>query len=245
MQTQHEHREAPVPQKLLWQLNHSWSAKADLLQSLTGVLLGVFLLAHLHFESTIMLGKEVFYYVVQILEGGLFTESGHGVPLVTKIFSSFMLLVVMIHAAVALRRFPVQRGQWRALRYQMAVIKHHDTKLWFGQLITGFILFFLAPVHIFTMITNPEIGPHLSAERVYHDSAWILYALLLPAVVIHAIIGLYRVAIKWGVTTNRTGLAKVAKVMIIYLMVIGILSLISYLFIGAELSLPVTPYTPN
>ena len=224
---------------------HPWSARADKIQSATGLLLGCFLLAHLHFESSILLGKEAFYQVVQILEGGMFSESGHGFPVLTQIFSVFILLVVILHAAVTLRRFPAQLGQWRALRRHMHGINHKDTHAWFWQLVTGFILFFLAPVHIFTMITNPEIGPNFSAERVYLDNAWLLYALLLPAVVIHAMIGLYRVAIKWGLTANRSGLRKVAKFMIIYLLTIGVLSLVSYLFIGADLTIPVEPYIPH
>ncbi|MCL1050145.1 fumarate reductase cytochrome b subunit [Shewanella abyssi] len=224
---------------------HPASAKADKIQSITGVLMGCFLLAHLHFESSILLGKEAFYTVVQFLEGGMFSSTGHGFPIVTKIFSVFMLLVVMAHAAVALRRFPAQLGQWRALRRHMSVINHKDSHAWFWQLITGFVLFFLVPVHLFTMIANPEIGPHLSADRVYNQNAWLLYALLLPAVVIHAMIGLYRVAVKWGLTTKRTGLRKLAKGLIVYLIAIGLLSLISYLIIGSDLNLPVEAYRPS
>ncbi len=224
---------------------HPASAKADKIQSITGVLMGCFLLAHLHFESSILLGKDAFYTVVQFLEGGMFSSTGHGFPIVTKVFSVFMLLVVMAHAAVALRRFPAQLGQWRALRRHMSVINHKDSHAWFWQLATGFVLFFLVPVHLFTMIANPEIGPHLSAERVYHQNAWLLYALLLPAVVIHAMIGLYRVAVKWGLTTKRTGLRKIAKGLIIYLIIIGVLSLVSYLIIGSDLSVPVEAYRPS
>ena len=224
---------------------HPASAKADKIQSITGVLMGCFLLAHLHFESSILLGKDAFYTVVQFLEGGMFSATGHGFPIVTKVFSVFMLLVVMAHAAVALRRFPAQLGQWRALRRHMSVINHKDSHAWFWQLATGFVLFFLVPVHLFTMIANPEIGPHLSAERVYQQNAWLLYALLLPAVVIHAMIGLYRVAVKWGLTTKRTGLRKLAKGLIIYLIVIGVLSLASYLIIGSDLPMPVEPFKPS
>ncbi|WP_263053346.1 fumarate reductase cytochrome b subunit [Shewanella pealeana] len=224
---------------------HPASAKADKIQSITGVMMGCFLLAHLHFESSILLGKDAFYTVVQFLEGGMFSSTGHGFPIVTKVFSVFMLAVVMLHAAVALRRFPAQLGQWRALRRHMAVINHKDSQAWFWQLVTGFVLFFLVPVHLFTMIANPEIGPNLSAERVYHQNAWLLYALLLPAVVIHAMIGLYRVAVKWGFTEKRTGLRKLAKVLIIYLIVIGLLSLGSYMLIGSELTLPVEAYRPS
>ena len=62
---------------------------------------------------------------------------------------------------------------------------------------------------------------------------------------IHAMIGLYRVAVKWGLTTKRTGLRKIAKGLIIYLIIIGVLSLVSYLIIGSELSLPVEAYRPS
>jgi len=158
-------------------------------------MLGSFLLLHMHFESSILLGKEAFYRVVQLLEGGMFSSTGHGFPIVTKVFSVFMLLVVIVHAAVALRRFPAQLGQWRALRSHMGSINHKDTHAWFWQLISGFILFFLVPVHLFTMILNPEIGPHLSAERVYHNHACLLYALLRPAVGVTAMSGRYGLAV--------------------------------------------------
>lgn len=222
-----------------------WAARADLLQSLSGVLLGLFIIAHLHFESSILLGKEAFYHVVQFLEGGIFSETGHGYPLLTQIFSTFMLVVVMIHAIFALRRFPTQIGQWHALRRQMHFLPHEDTKIWFWQMVTGFLLFFLVPVHLFTMIMNPEIGPHLSAERVYFDNVWILYILLLPAVVVHAVFGLYRVCVKWGLIQQRFALLKFAKVLMVYLMIIGIASLVTYIVIGRTLELPVIPFVPT
>ncbi|KFZ37781.1 fumarate reductase [Shewanella mangrovi] len=225
--------------------SYQWSAMADRLQSASGVLLGLFLLLHLHFESSILFGKAAFYRVAQILEGGIFTHSGHGIALITQLFSLFMLVVLMVHAATALRRFPVQLGQWRALRNHLHLINHQDSKLWFWQMLTGFMLFFLASMHLVTMITAPEIGPHLSAARVYHDHAWLLYAILLPAVVIHAMIGLYRVAVKWGITTQRAGLRKIAKILIVYLLCLGVASLVTYLFIGSDLSVPVQPYMPH
>ncbi|WP_282110614.1 fumarate reductase cytochrome b subunit [Shewanella algicola] len=222
-----------------------WAARADRLQSASGVLLGLFLIMHLHFESSILLGKEAFYQVAQFLEGGIFSETGHGFPILTQIFSVVMLLVVLIHAVFALRRFPTQIGQWRALRQQMKFLPHEDTKIWFWQMISGFLLFFLVPVHLFTMITNPEIGPHLSAERVVFQNAWVLYVLLLPAVTIHAIFGLYRVSVKWGLITQRFALLKLAKVMLAYLMVLGVASLVAYIIIGRSLSLPVVPFVPG
>ena len=220
------------------------SALADRLQSASGVLLGLFLLLHLHFESSILFGKAAFYKVAQVLEGGLFTQSGHGVALLTQLFSIFLLIVLMVHAATALRRFPVQLEQWRALRNHLQLIKHNDSKLWFWQMLTGFVMFFVVPMHLVSMITNPEIGPHLSAARVYHDNYWLVYLVLLPAVVVHAMQGLYRVALKWGFSFNRHGLLLTAKVLIGYLLILGLCSLVAYLVIGQSLTLPVTPFKP-
>ncbi|MCH4295910.1 fumarate reductase cytochrome b subunit [Shewanella sp. 3B26] len=227
------------------QAGHPWSARADRLQSITGLALGGFLLLHMHFESSILLGKEVFYQVVQLLEGGMFSSSGHGFPWVTKAFSVLMLIVVCLHAALALRRFPTQLGQWRQLRAHLGSIAHKDTHAWFWQLVTGFVLFFLVPVHLFTMILNPEIGPHLSAERVFHDNAWVLYGLLLPAVVVHAMIGLYRVSVKWGWVQNRKRMRHTIKGLIVYLLCLGSASLVAYMLIGQGLSVPVMPFVPG
>lgn len=232
-----------IPRIFSYQLTgHPWSARADKLQSATGLMLASFLVFHLHFESSILLGKEVFFHLVQILEGGLFTDDGRGISAFTQIFSVFMLLIVVLHAAMALRRFPSQLGQWRALRGHLVCVKHKDTQAWFWQLATGFILFFLVPAHLFTMILHPEIGPNLSAARVVQDNFWLLYALLLPAVVIHGLIGLYRVAVKWGLVSNRSVLRKVIKLLIIYLILLGCASLLAYVVIGLDLPSQVSPY---
>jgi fumarate reductase subunit C len=223
----------------------AWSARADCLQSLTGALLGAFLLVHMHFEASILLGKETFYRFVQVLEGGMFSATGHGWPLVTQIFSVFILVIVVVHAALALRRFPVQLGQWRALRGFMSNIKHKDTRAWYWQMITGFILFFLVSAHLATMILDPEIGPHLSADRVYNGHAWLLYVVFLPVVLVHGLIGLYRVILKWGVSNNRSLIRTIAQVLMIYLLCLGSLSLITYISIGSELTLPVQPFIPK
>ncbi|BDM62956.1 fumarate reductase [Shewanella sp. NFH-SH190041] len=232
----------PISPRLL---GHRRSAYVDRLQSATGVLMGVFLLFHLHFESSILLGKDAFYHVVHFLEGSLFSDDGKGFPVITQFISVLMLAVFVLHALTALRRFPAQLGQWRALQSSLRTIRHSDTRIWYFQLLTGAALFFLVPVHLFEMIQAPAIGPHMSAERVYHDNTWLLYVLLLPAVVVHAVFGLYRVAVKWGVSSQRATLLRLAKGLLIYLLLLGIASLICYVLIGTELTLPVTPFSPD
>jgi fumarate reductase subunit C len=222
--------------------NPVWADLIDKLQSLSGVVLGLFLVMHLQFESSLLLGKEAFYQVAQFIEGGVFSETDHGYSLLTQIFFCFISLVVSIHAVPALCRFPTQIGQWRALRNQMRFLPHEETKIWFWQMITGFLLFFLVPIHFFTMMTTPETGPHLSAERVYHFNTWASYVLLLPIVTIHAVFGLYRVVVKWGLVAHRFAMLKFAKMLFGYLMLLGMASMLVYIILGRSLGLPEVPY---
>ncbi|BDM63198.1 fumarate reductase [Shewanella sp. NFH-SH190041] len=221
------------------------SARADMLQSATGIILGLFLLVHLHFESSILLGKEAFFHTVQFLEGSMFSDTPYGWHWVTRAISVFMLVVFIIHAVTALRRFPAQLGQWRALRNFQGTVKHGDTTIWFWQLLTGCALFFLVPVHLFQMIQEPSIGPNMSPARVYLDNVWVLYSIFLPIVIIHGVFGLYRVSVKWGLFKRRNLVRSIAMVLIAYLFVLGLASLCTYLHLGAQLTLPVTPYVPH
>ena len=52
----------------------------------------------------------------------------------------------------------------------MKMMRHEDTTLWFWQVLTGFALFFLASVHLYLMLTQPDlIGPFESADRVWTE----------------------------------------------------------------------------
>ena len=44
-------------------------ARADILQSLTGLLLVLFVWGHMFFESSILLGKDAMYWVTRMFEG--------------------------------------------------------------------------------------------------------------------------------------------------------------------------------
>ena len=60
-------------------------------------------------------------------------------------------------------------------------------------------LFFMATIHLYDMLTQPAlIGPYESADRVWTGNMWPLYLMLLFAAELHASVGLYRLAIKWG-----------------------------------------------
>ena len=59
-------------------------------------------------------------------------------------------------------------------RTHSSMLKHSDTNLWFIQISSGFMMFFLGSIHLYTMLTQPaNIGPYASADRIW--SEWIDY----------------------------------------------------------------------
>lgn len=176
-------------------------ARADVLQSASGLLLVLFVWGHMFFESSILLGKDAMYWVSKMFEGEhLF---GKPYPALVSAVAAIIFLLVAIHAILALRKFPGSYKQYTRLHQHLGAVSHEDTNLWYAQLITGFALFFLVPVHVYGVFMQPEnIGPYASSDRIWSGRFWILYAPLLLTVHLHAAIGAYRLAMKWGLSTN-------------------------------------------
>ncbi len=215
------------------------SARMDLLQSLSGLLLVLFIWAHMFFESSILLGEDAMYAVSRMFEGEpLF---GKPYPLLVSAAGIAVFLLVAVHAVLALRKFPGSSRQYQLLNRHLGVIRHEDTTLWYVQVITGFCLFFLIPAHLYTVITQPEnIGPYASADRVWSERFWIVYALLLLTVHVHAAIGVYRLVMKWyaptGVQAGRTR-ARLKRGMwciLAFFILLGTASLLTYMRIGYQ-----------
>lgn len=216
-------------------------AKLDFYQSATGLVLGLFMWAHMLLVSSILLGKDAMKFVAGVLEGSFLTGGAHGYPILVTFAALGIFLIFIVHAALAVRKFPASWKQHRIFRQQMEMMDHDDTNLWYKQFITGFIMFFLGSVHLYVIMTHPaEIGPHMSADRFV--SGWMapLYLILLIAVELHGTIGLYRLAVKWGwfdgtdPRANRKRLKTFKKSLTIFFIVLGLLSWGAYVKIGVE-----------
>ena len=172
-------------------------ARLDLAQSITGLVLALFMAFHLIFDSSILLGADAFRFVSGALEGE--TLFGKKIPLITTLVVVVIFAIFIAHAGLAMRKFPQNAAQYRAFRSHMKDMRHGDTSLWWLQIWTGFAMFFLASVHLYIMMTQPQtIGPAGSAYRIVFEWKWPLYLVLTIAVVLHAAVGLYRLALKWG-----------------------------------------------
>jgi fumarate reductase subunit C len=214
-------------------------AKLDFLQSASGLLLALFIMFHLLFESSILLGKDAMYRLTKLFEGEPFIEGGE--PLIISALALLILILFILHAGVAIRKFPSSYRAYKRYIEHKALLNHADTDLWYIQITTGFIMFFLGSVHLYIMMTQPgNIGPYASADRIYSDLMWPLYLLLLLSVVLHGGIGLYRLIIKWGwfdgkdPRANRKKSRMVAKILMGAYLLLGLASLGTYMKIGYE-----------
>ncbi|MGX7653272.1 fumarate reductase cytochrome b subunit [Shewanella putrefaciens] len=210
-----------------------WSAWLDLSQSLSGVILAVFLWTHLVLVSSILFGADAMSWVARMMELSFLSSDGHGYPWVVTCIAIGIAVLAFIHVLVALQKLPMSLQQQRALRQQMQVIKHSDTRLWRWQAITGVVILLLLPVHLWLIGSAPEaIGPQGSANRIWNQGVWMLYLPLLLTVELHAAIGIYRVALKWGAArdlNSRARLRKLKTIISVVFVSVGIASLLAFL----------------
>ena len=214
-------------------------ARLDFLQSATGLVLAVFIMFHLVFESSILLGKDAMYRLTKFFEADFLFEGGQ--PMIISVLAFAVFVVFILHALLAMRKFPASYKEYRRYRTHSTLLGHGDTNLWFIQITTGFMMFFLGSIHLYTMMTQPQnIGPYASADRFYTDVMWPMYLMLLVSVVLHAGVGIYRLIIKWGwfdgnnPRVHRKTVRKVVRVVIALYLLLGIASLVTYMKIGYE-----------
>lgn len=174
-----------------------WPALFDLLQGATGLALTLFLFVHLCLEASILISHDAMYFIARMFEGEpLF---GEPYPILVSLIGIIVLGLIMLHALFAMRKIPASYQRYSRLHSHNARFPHKDTRLWMVQVVSGFLLFFLVAVHLFQVIMHPgDIGPYASSDRVWSGGMWPLYLLLLLIAIPHAVIGIYRLAVKWG-----------------------------------------------
>ena len=216
-----------------------WPAWLDIIQGGTGLFLVLFMWVHMIFVSSILLGKDAMYTVARLFEGEPFF--GEPYPILVSLFAIFILTVIVIHAVVAVRKIPSSYREYSKLNQHLGRFKHHDSLLWYVQVVTGFVLMFLATVHLYQLIMHPaDIGPYASSDRVWSGRMWPFYLILLFVVEIHGGVGLYRLIIKWGwflgddVKKARKRLQKIKWSITGFFLVLGLLTLGAYMKIGAD-----------
>jgi fumarate reductase subunit C len=216
-----------------------WPARMDLAQSLSGLALGLFMWGHMFFVSTILISKDAMWAVTKFFEG--YFIFGTAYPIIVSFVVATVTALVVVHAFLAMRKFPGSYRQYRMFIGHRRLLAHEDTTLWWVQVITGFMLFFLATVHLYQMLMHPgDIGPYGSGDRVWSASWWPLYLVMLFAVELHGGVGLYRLAVKWGwfegkdPNASRKRLKVLKWALTVFFLVLGLATLAAYMKIGYE-----------
>ncbi|RXJ77359.1 fumarate reductase cytochrome b subunit [Arcobacter sp. F2176] len=214
-------------------------AKLDKALTASGVILAIFMMAHMFFVSTILFGENVMYTVTKMFELDFIFDGG--LPFIVSIFVGIITVIFVGHALLGIRKFPTSYKAYIKIREHSKMMKHSDTSMWMFQWISGLIMMFIATIHLYIMFTQPEnIGPYSSAYRVVNQHMWLLYMVLLICVELHGSIGLYRAAMKWGwfdgknPKETRKKMMKAKKIVSIFFLTLGVVTLFAYIKIGMD-----------
>jgi len=122
---------------------------------------------------------------------------------VVHIGSAFVFILFIAHFLLAARKMPFRFGQVRTFHVHAKMLHHEDTWLWAVQVLTALLVLVFGVTHMWVVIADLPIIAAKSAERM-QDGIWpLLYGVLLPAIVLHAAIGFYRLSIKFGMWSKR------------------------------------------
>ena len=172
----------------------------EVLSGGTGLILALFMWGHMLFVGSILTGEKGFDWLAEMLEVYFIAQ-----PTVIVIFALFL-----VHAVLAARKIPAQLEERRkmiALGRGLKNTAHEESILWIWQVRTGMIVLVLGSFHLILLgidVLTPLFGERIGIESVtsferVQAGLWLPYAILLICVEFHASIGLYRLAVKWGV----------------------------------------------
>ena len=166
----------------------------------SGLALALFMWGHMMLVGSILTGELGFEWMATMLEDYFIAQ-----PTVIAIFALFL-----IHAVLAARKIPAQLEERRTLLKLGRDLKsqpHSESLLWIWQVRTGMAVLVLGSFHLILLsidVLTPLFGERIGIEYLtsvarVQAGLWLPYAVLLVCVEFHASIGLYRLAVKWGV----------------------------------------------
>jgi len=163
----------------------------DVATSLTGVGLAAFLLMHMVLLSSVLLGASSLDTLAELIERYYLLQIG----------TPPLILLLLAHVVLVTRKAPTTfRQQWTLVR-QLRQMGHPDTWTWAFQVVSGAALMVFASIHLWVSLTELPIEAAKSADRV---STFLWFDILFVLFVVgHACVGLYRIAVKWGLLSRR------------------------------------------
>ncbi|HRX15930.1 MAG TPA: hypothetical protein P5123_06425 [Spirochaetota bacterium] len=177
----------------------------DLLLSITGLCLVLFIVAHLAMDATIIIGPDAFNGIATILER--FYLAQIGVPLV--------ILALVTHIVVALLK---QKNKFLSVSKAFVRATHPETLIWIIQLTTGLLLIGLALLHVVVIVLDnvTKINIVSTSVRIADVKFQIFYHVLMNVTMVHISCGIYRLYAKWVGSGRRKFIPFVLLFFLIY-----------------------------
>jgi fumarate reductase subunit C len=194
----------------------------ELIELATGLFLLVFLQFHLFAVSTIILGPAAFNRDAALMDE--YFISYIGIPLV--------ILAIFVHALVALRKAPWRYREVAIFIQHSRRLAHLDTWAWLVQILTGMAMLSLAAIHIWNTLSTWPIEAATSALRVQSGGFSNLFLLLIIAEV-HAMLGLYRILVKWS-WIHRQRFTKYLVYATVGFVALGFVALLVFYFLDVK-----------
>ncbi len=209
----------------------------ELISGLSGLGLALFMWGHMILVGSILTGARGFDWMAGFLEDYYIAQ-----PTVVVITALFI-----VHAVTAARKIPAKLEERRRFQAVAKALKqsqpagatdsdrtfrpHVDSMLWIWQVRTGFVLLILGSFHIVLLtvdVLTPMFGEIVGIEAAttlhrVSGGLWLPYAILLVCVEFHASVGLYRLAVKWGIgsSLSRRTLKGIEHVILVVFLGLG------------------------
>ncbi|MCG8531772.1 MAG: succinate dehydrogenase/fumarate reductase cytochrome b subunit [Desulfovibrionales bacterium] len=197
--------------------------RLDFFQMLSGVLLILFLWAHLLLVSSVLISPSLMNGIAWFFEETYMAQIGG--PLIG--------LLIFAHFLLAARKMPWRVQEQNAFIKHSIMMHHKDTWLWLVQVVSALAILVMAGTHMWVVLTDLPITAAKSAARIQNGQWLPFYLILLPLAEMHVGIGFYRIGVKYGFITShsRKWYQRAENMMMIGFITIGLLTLARFSFL--------------
>ncbi len=165
--------------------------RLDFWQAATGALLALFVCCHLLLEGSVVVSPSLTNGIAWFMEA----------TYILHVVAPVVLVLIVVHFVIAARKMPFRAGELCVFVDHAKSLREWDTWLWLVQVATAIVILVCAGAHIYSVMAALPISATVTAGRV--AGGWLpFYVVFLPCVILHTGIGVYRLAVKFGVCSR-------------------------------------------
>ncbi len=199
------------------------AGKLDFLQMFSGILLILFLWAHMLLVASVIISPNLMNGIAWLFEATYMAQIG----------GPAIFALMLLHFILAARKMPFATGEQRAFIRHAGMMRHKDTWMWIVQVITALGILVMASIHMYVVLSDLPITAQKSAARIQNGGWLPFYLFLLPLAELHVGVGFYRIGVKYGLITraNRNWYQRAENSMLIGFIAVGLLTLVRFMFL--------------